>query len=218
MFNFLHSLSTLILLSSIILMANKRTKSYITTFRIQSALIALAAGIMGVKSLIHEGHIDLLIVCVIIIILKVIYIPNALNKTNAKVENKVEKDFILNIPTLVIVSCALVVFTYFSISTIEGLNEGPVNMQLVNSISLILIGLFFMISRKKAFGQIIGFLVIENGLFVTAMFVTDGMPLVVDMGIFIDLITAVLIMGIMVFRINEKFESINLNKLKRLKG
>ena len=91
-------------------------------------------------------------------------------------------------------------------------------MQLVNSISIILIGLFFMISRKRATGQIIGFLMIENGLFVTAMFVTDGMPFVVDMGIFIDLITAVLIMGIMVFRISEQFESINLDKLKKLKG
>lgn len=181
-------------------------------------LIALAAGIMGVKNLIQYGHVDLLIVCVIIIILKVLYIPKALNDTDAKVEYRVEKDFIQNIPTLIIVSCALIVFTYFSTAQIEGLSEGALNIQLVNALSIILIGLFFMISRKKAIGQIIGFLVIENGLFVTAMFVTDGMPFVVDMGIFIDLITAVLIMGIMVFRISEKFESVNTDKLKSLKG
>ena len=91
-------------------------------------------------------------------------------------------------------------------------------MQMVNSISIILIGLLFMISRKKAIGQIIGFLVIENGLFVTAMFVTNGMPFVVDMGILIDLLTAVIIMGVMVFRINDKFDSINIDKLRNLKG
>lgn len=218
MSNCLNTLSTLILLSSIFLMANKRTKSYIKTFRIQSVLIALVTGILGVESLSKGGHIDLIVVCLIIIVLKVIYIPNILNETEAKVEYKVEKDFILNIPILVIICCALIVFTYFSISNIEGLNEGSVNMQLVNSISIILIGLFFMISRKKAIGQIIGFLVIENGLFVTAMFITDGMPFVVDMGIFIDMITAVLIMGIMVFKINEKFDSINIDKLHNLKG
>ena len=216
--DFLNTLSTLILLSSVLLMANKRAKSYIKTFRLQSVLIALAAGIMGAKSLLQGGQIDLLVVCLITLILKVFYIPNILNRTEAKVEHKVEKDFILNIPILVIICCALIVFTYLSISNIEGLNDGYVNMKLVNSISIILIGLFFMISRKKAIGQIIGFLVIENGLFVTAMFVTDGMPFVVDMGIFIDLITAVLLMGIMVFKINDKFESINIDKLKNLKG
>lgn len=218
MSSLLNTLSTLILLSSIVLMAGKRTKSYIKTFRIQSLLIALAAGIMGVRNFIQHGHVDLLVVCCIIIILKVIYIPNVLNETDAKVEYRVEKDFILNIPTLVIMSCALIVFTYFATSHIEGLNEDSLNMQLVNAISIILIGLFFMISRKKAIGQIIGFLEIENGLFVTAMFVTDGMPFVVDMGVFIDLITGVLIMGIMVFRISEKFESVNTDKLRSLKG
>lgn len=218
MFDFLNVMSTLILISSIVLMANKRTKSYIKTFRLQCVLIALATGLLGIKSLIESGRIDFIVVCLIIIILKVIYIPNILNKTEAKVEYKVEKDFILNIPILVIICCALIVFTYFSVANIEGLNDGSVNIQLVNSISIILIGLFFMISRKKAIGQITGFLVIENGLFVTAMFLTDGMPFVVDLGIFIDMITAVLIMGIMVFKINEKFDSINIDKLRNLKG
>jgi len=91
-------------------------------------------------------------------------------------------------------------------------------MRVVNSVSLILIGLFFMISRKKAIGQIVGFLVIENGIFVTAMFATQGMPFIVDMGMFVDLLSAVMILGIMVFKINEKFDSIDINKLKNLRG
>jgi hydrogenase-4 component E len=166
----------------------------------------------------EEGAVDVLIVCFIIVGLKVIYIPNLLGKTYANVEYQVEKDFILNIPILVLICSGIVVFSYFTIASIDGLSKGVISAQLVNAISLILIGLFFMISRKKAIGQIIGFLVIENGLFVTAMFVSDGMPFIVDMGIFIDLVTAVMIMGIMVFRINEKFESINIDKLNHLKG
>jgi hydrogenase-4 component E len=75
-----------------------------------------------------------------------------------------------------------------------------------------------MISRKKAIGQIIGYLVMENGIFVTAIFSTHGMPFIVDIGIFIDMITAVLIMGIMVVQINDKFDSININNLRNLKG
>lgn len=173
---------------------------------------------MGVKSLLEEGKFDILVVCLIIIALKVIYIPKLLNKTYGNVEYKVEKDFFFNIPILILVCCGLVVFVYFSVSNISGLNEGHINLQVVNSFSLVLIGFLFMISRKKAIGQIIGFLVMENGIFVTAIFSTHGMPFIVDIGIFIDMLTAVLIMGVMVIQINEKFESININKLKNLKG
>jgi hydrogenase-4 component E len=215
---YLDVLSVLILFSSFVLMANKRVKSYIKTFRAQSILITIVSGIIGVKSFYEEGHFDILVICILIFALKVIYIPNLLNRTYTNVEYKVEKGFFLNIPILIFMCCVIVLFSYFSVSTIEGLNLGKINLQIVNSISLVLIGMFFMISRKKAIGQIVGFLVIENGLFIAAMFSTHGMPLIVDIGIFIDIITAVLIMGIIVFKINEKFDSIDINKLKRLKG
>ncbi|MGI6451080.1 MAG: hydrogenase [Desulfitobacteriia bacterium] len=219
MFDFiLETLSVLILLSAFALMANKRISSYIRTFRVQSMLIALAAGIMGIQSLQAEGRFDFLIVCLLIITLKVVYIPHLLHKTYANVKYKVEKDFILNIPILILISCGLVVFSYFALATLEGLSESFWNLQFVNSVSVIWIGLFFMISRKKAIGQIIGFLVIENGLYIAAMLSTHGMPLIVDLGIFLDMLTAVMIMGIMVFKINDKFDSIDIDKLNRLKG
>ncbi len=212
------TLSVIILLTSFVLVANKRIKSYIKTFRVQSAFIALAAGIMGIQSIIEEGRIDVLVVCFVIVVLKVIYIPKLLNRTYSGVEYKVEKDFILNIPILVLICCGLVVLTYFSIATIDGISQGYNDIQIVNSVSVVMIGLFFMISRKKAIGQIIGFLVLENGIFITAMFATDGMPFIVDMGIFIDMLTAVMIMGIMVYQISDKFDTINIDKLNKLKG
>jgi hydrogenase-4 component E len=145
-------------------------------------------------------------------------IPKLLKQTYEKVSYKVEKDFFFNIPILIIGCCFIVVFTYFSVATTTGINSGPVNTQVVNSVSLILIGLFFMISRKKAIGQIVGFLVIENGIFITALFATQGMPFIVDMGILMDVLVGVIIMGMMVFRIDERFGSIDTNKIKDLKG
>ncbi len=141
-----------------------------------------------------------------------------LRRTYLGVEHRVEKDFIWNIPILVLICCGLVVFIYFSITAIEGISEDISTIQLVNSVSVVLIGLFFMISRKKAIGLIIGFLELENGIFVTAMFATDGMPFIVDLGIFIDMLTAVMIMGVMVFRISDKFDTINIDELNKLKG
>lgn len=211
-------LSLLVLLSCFVLASGKRIRSYIRAFRAQSVLIGITAGIMGFENVFSGHGADLLAVCAIIIALKVWYIPGLLHKTFAKVEYKVEKDFFFNIPLLVLISCSLIVFVHFTVSPVPGFPDGRLVSYIVNSVSVVLIGLFFMVSRKKAIGQIVGFLVIENGLFSTAMFATRGMPIIVDMGIFIDLITFVLIMGILVFRINEKFETTDINKLNKLRG
>ena len=218
MSDMIDTLSVVILVSSFILMANKRIKSYIKTIRLQSLLIAILIGLLGMKSLLEEKRIDVLIICLLVIAVKVIFIPNLLSKMVANVEYKVEKDFIFNIPALIIVCCGLVVLVYFSISNIDALQKGTILLRIVNSISVILIGLFFMISRKKAIGQIIGFLEIENGLFISALFLTEGMPFIIDMGILVDLLSGVMVMGIMVFKINEKFDSIDIDKLNNLRG
>lgn len=212
------TLSVLILVSSFLLMANKRIKSYIRTIRIQSLLVALLTGTFGIRSILEEHRFDVLLVCLVIIAVKVVYIPNLLNRIYANVEYKVEKDFKFNIPILIIVCCGLVVLSYFSISNIDEINTGATILRAVNSISVILIGLVFMISRKKAIGQIIGFLEIENGLFISALCLTQGMPFIIDMGILVDLLSGVMIMGVMVFKINEKFESIDIDKLNNLRG
>ncbi len=216
--NYLNLLSILILVFSFILVANKRINSYIKTFQLQSLLLAMVAGIIGGYELYNEGNLEIVIVCLITLAVKVVFIPRLLKTTVKKVEYKVEKDFFLNIPISILICCALVILSFFSVSTIEEIKDSQTKIFLVNSISVILIGFFFMISRKKAIGQIIGFLVMENGLFATAVLTTEGMPMIVELGLFFDVLIAVLIMGILVFRINENFDSIDINKLRNLKG
>jgi hydrogenase-4 component E len=216
--NYLHFLSIAILISGFILVANKRVDSYIKTFRLQSVLLALIAGLIGISNIYHYGNWEIMIVGLLTLAIKVFYIPYLLKKTVRKIEYKVEKDFFLNIPISILICCGLVIMAYFTVTHINDIQDGYLKVYLANAIAVVLIGLFFMISRKKAIGQIIGFLVIENGLFTAAIFSTEGMPMIVELGIFFDVLTAVLIMGILVFRINENFESIDLNKLKNLRG
>ena len=211
-------LSSLILLSAFVLVASKRIHSTIGAFRAQAVLIALNTGLLGVREFLHSGRVDILAVFVVLVALKVFYIPRILHRTYAAVEYKVEKDFLFNIPTLVLLCSALVVFVYAAVSSISTVKDGDTLILLVDALSAVLIGLFFLISRKKAVGQIVGLLAIENGLFITALYASDGMPFIVDMGIFIDLVTAVLILGLMVFRIDEAFDSTDTDRMSDLKG
>lgn len=221
--NYLHFLSIAILISGFILVAGKRVDSYIKTFRLQSVLLAIVAALIGIHNIYLHGDWEIMAVGLITVAIKVLYIPHLLKKTVLKIEYKVEKDFFLNIPISILICCGLVILAYFTVNHIEDFQNGYfqngyLKIYLANAIAVVLIGLFFMVSRKKAIGQIIGFLVIENGLFTAAVLSTEGMPMIVELGIFFDLLTAVLIMGILVFRINENFETIDLNKLKNLRG
>ena len=86
------------------------------------------------------------------------------------------------------------------------------------AISMLLIGLFLMVTRKKAITQILALLTVENAVFLVAVGVTSGMPLVVELGISFDVILAVLILGVLVRRIVDRFESMDISRLSKLKG
>jgi hydrogenase-4 component E len=82
---------------------------------------------------------------------------------------------------------------------------------------MILIGLFIMMTRKKGVTQIVGLLTMENGLFLSGLSITYGMPLIVEVGIFFDILVAAMILGVFVYRINQTFETINVDALRSLR-
>lgn len=215
--NTTHFLSVAILLSAFALVANKRIRSCIRTFQIQSVLVALGALTVGIHHMLHDGSWDLLVVCAITVLVKVWGIPRVLLQAHDRLAHKVEKDFFFNIPLLVLCACALTAFAYFAVLG-PGVPRTDASLHLVNAVAVSLLGFFFMLCRRKALGQIVGFLVMENGLFVAALFSAGGMPFVVDLGIFVDVLTAVLIMGGLVLRISEAFDSIDMDHLRKLRG
>src|SRR5260370_12119947 len=86
------------------------------------------------------------------------------------------------------------------------------------AVSLFLIGFFMMISRRKAIMQVLALLSLENGLFLAAISLTYGMPLIVELGVFFDLLVPVMVLGILVYRIQETFDSMDVSKLSKLTG
>ena len=85
------------------------------------------------------------------------------------------------------------------------------------AIALFLIGFFSMVNRRKALTQVLGLLSLENGLFLAAISLTYGVPLVVEIGILFDVLIAVMVLGILVFRIRETFDSMDVSKLRKLR-
>jgi len=74
-----------------------------------------------------------------------------------------------------------------------------------------------MVSRRKAITEVVGLLVVENGVFLAAVSTTYSMPMVVELGVFFDIFVGVIIMGVFAFRINRTFETVDSTVLRRLK-
>jgi hydrogenase-4 component E len=112
---------------------------------------------------------------------------------------------------------ALTVVSYVVARPITSL-ERLGNNTLAVAIALMLIGFFLMINRRKAITQVLALLTMENGVMLAAIALTTyGMPLVVEIGIFFDVVIAVMVLGILVFRIRETFASMDVSKLNELK-
>jgi hydrogenase-4 component E len=85
------------------------------------------------------------------------------------------------------------------------------------ALSLLLVGMLLMMTRRLAVSQVIGFLVLENGIFLYALTQTHGIPLMVEMGILLDVLVGVMIAGVVIFRLNRSFEHIDVTQLRGLK-
>lgn len=206
-------LIALILVSTFMILGSTRLYSCVRAFGIQSFLLAGVAGIVAYST----GKPDIYIVAILTLILKAAVIPYIFLYIIREIKVQREIALYVNISPSLIIGGVLVVISYYLVRSINIRTELS-SFALSASISLVSIGLFIMISRKKAIMQMLGILLMENGLFLGAISLTYGMPLLVELGIFFDVLIGVLIMGILIFRINRTFESIDTDMLKTLIG
>lgn len=80
------------------------------------------------------------------------------------------------------------------------------------------VGLFVIISRKKAITQVLGYLMLENGIYVFGVGLVQGTPLLIELGVLLDVFAAVFVMGITIFHINRQFDHLDTDRLALLKG
>ncbi|MCZ7385329.1 MAG: hypothetical protein O8C63_11360 [Candidatus Methanoperedens sp.] len=203
----------LILVSTFLILGSTRLYSCVRAFGIQSFLLACVAGIVAYST----GKNDIYIVALLTLVIKAAVIPYIFIYIIREIKVKREIELYVNVSPSLIIGGVLVVISYYLIRSINILSELS-SFALSASMSLVSIGLFVMISRKKAIMQMLGILIMENGLFLGAISLTYGMPLLVELGIFFDVLIGVLIMGILIFRINKTFESIDTDMLKTLIG
>lgn len=202
------------LVSAYLMVGQKALVTAIRLYGFQSLLLGIVAATIAVSG----SRSELFVTAAIAVGLKAILIPWFLMRLIDRIGIHREIEPFLNVPASLLVCLGLTVVGY-RVST--GFPEGAqgVNHHLIGvALSMLLIGLFLMVTRKKAITQILALLTVENAVFLVAVGVTSGMPLIVELGIAFDIIVAVLLLGTLVRRIVDRFESMDVSRLSKLKG
>jgi hydrogenase-4 component E len=212
-FSIVDFVSVGILLTAVAMNALRRLESYVKMYTLNSWLLSLLIAV--VAFMVNEAH--LYAASTVTLLGKGILIPLFLRNIvkQMKVTHDVEP-YISNALSLT-VSGVLVAVVYASLRegiVVTGFSRNVLQI----SIAVILIGLFIMITRKKALPQVIGLLFMENGLFLAGFSLTFGMPLIIELGVLFDMLMGVIILGIFAVQIKRAFTSSNLDRLTILKG
>jgi hydrogenase-4 component E len=189
----------------------------IRLFAAQSFLLGAIAGAIAWYN--HAPHI--FIAAAMTVLLKAILVPILLERLVDRIDIHHEIEPIVNTPLSIMISGGLTLVAYLVGESFYHPEAGAASLghnTLAVAISVFLIGFFMMINRRKALSQVLALLTLENGIFLAATCLTYGMPLIVELGVFFDVLVAVLVLGILVYRIRESFESMDVSKLRRLRG
>ena len=211
---FVNFLITLLLVTTFLIILARRLNSVIMAVIIQGLLLVALSVTLGWTTGIHEMY----IAAVLTLVVKVLIIPVVLIKAVNIVAIKREVESFLNMKMTLLFAVCLVFISYLATGQVIGKGSGLLHGALPVAVSLMLIGLFLMINLRFPIMQIVGLFVMENGIFLAGIGTTIGMPLVIELGIFMDIMVGVLIMGVLVFRINQSFDIIDRKNLRNLRG
>ena len=205
--------AALMLVFQLLLVVQRMLITNIRLFALQSLLLTAIATVVAYA----YGAWHVLVVAALTLVGKVIFLPWLLTRLVRRIKIEQEVHPFVNMPASMLICGALTVLAAVVARPFTSLERLGSNTLAV-AIALLLTGFFLMINRRKALTQVLALLTTENGVMLAAIALTTyGMPLVVEIGIFFDVVVAVMVLGILVFRIRESFASMDVSKLNELK-
>jgi hydrogenase-4 component E len=205
--------AALLLLIAFSMLSQRRILTLINLFALQGLVLSISTAVVAYSS--HQDH--LYYSASLTLVLKVILLPWILHRLIHKLNIKWDVETMFNIPTIMLIGLALVVFAFNLAAPISQLSGTITKSTLGIAMASVLLSFLMMITRSKAVPQVVGFLAMENGLFFAATSATYGMPMVVELGIALDVLVGMFILGIFFFQIRVAFDSLDLKHMEKLK-
>jgi hydrogenase-4 component E len=205
-------LAALVLFTSFVLLAQARLVSAIHAFAWQGALVAAVTTVVAVTGQSHHLYFSALLT----LVLKALLIPWMLHRLTRRLSLERHVEAVWRPALTIMAAVGLVIFSYWLVLPMVQQELTFTRNIVAISLAVVLIGLLMMVFRQQAVIQVLGFMSMENGLFLAAVSATAGMPLVVELGVAFDVLVAMVLFGVFFFQIRESIDSLDVDRLNRL--
>jgi hydrogenase-4 component E len=212
-FDIAHLLAGCLVLVSLVMLYQDRMYALINVFALHAFLLSLS---VAWQARVQDAP-QLYITAFIAIVFKAGIIPSALRRMVERLNVHREIEVVVGIGLTMLAGIALVALSTVVMLRVTATADPLAREDLAFALSIVLVGLLMMVSRRNAVSQVIGFMSLENGL-VLAATGARGMPLVVEISIAFSVLIAFIVIGIFLFRIRERFDSVELRVLDRFRG
>ena len=208
-----HLLAGIMLVASFALLYQQRIAAVLNAFAAQSITLALAVAWAAWS----ENRPDLFITAAIAFSLKGVVIPLALRRTVERLGIHREVEKVVGVGVALMVGLALIGLSEALVVKVAQSTTGLARDELALALSIVLLGFLMMIVRRNAVTQVVGFMSMENGLILAATG-ARGMPLVVEVSVAFSVLISLFVFAVFVFRIRERFDTIDIEALDRMRG
>jgi hydrogenase-4 component E len=205
--------ASIILLLAFAMLAQRRVMPLINLFALQGLVLGISTLIVAVTTQQHHLYYS----AGLTLVLKAMLLPWILHRLVRKLYVKWDVESLVNVPTTMLIGVVLVMIAFNVAQPISLLSQTISRGTLGIALAVVMLAFLMMITRTKAIPQVVGFLAMENGLFLAATSATYGMPMVVELGIALDVLVGVIILGVFFFQIRDQFDSLDIRHMERLK-
>jgi len=201
------------LLSAVGVLWRRQLAAMIRLFAVQGAALAAIVAILGIR----QRSLELVLVAVGLGVLRAGVLPRlagrALGTSPAEAR---ETRPVVNVSTSLLAAVTLTLLAYAVTRPLVTLAPSPATQILPAAVAVVLIGFFALVTRRRALSQVVGFLLLDNGITATAFLAASGVPLIVELGVSFDLLLVVLVLQVLTTRLRTAFGSSDLDELREL--
>ncbi len=206
-------IGALLLFTMILILGAGQLYRAIYAVAAQSVCIGAAGAVLAAAT----GNPDLWVIAGITIVIKAVFLPWLLLRVVERMQIRLEIEPVIPISATLAIAGGIVVLSFYLAASLGTVRQAITGNALPVGVALMLLGVLVMMSRRKALTQMVGLFAAENGIFFTAMAVSQGMPLIIEIGVILDVILGALVMGIMVLRVRSTVDA-DIADLDELRG
>ena len=201
-----------VLVCAVMTLWRRSVRAIVTMLRLQGISLALVAGVLAA----HQHDFWLAATAALVLVVKGVVVPSLLGRIVRDDPGRRESSPLVNVPASLVFAAVLIVLSYVVSANITALDPSPATRLVPLGVATVLVGYFMLVTRRRAVSQIVGLLLVDNGIALVTFLLTAGVPLVVELGASLDVLLVVVVLQVLVVNIRHHLGDSELDQLREL--